>query len=369
MSSERHRSRTAGILANKRLTEITPEDWEIAAREHALWLRERTQANSLRQFKEIIKPALDAGEELQRINPKGRVRVPRFTDRPHASVVVAPSNSAFLPNRPCVTQTFQWPIPAGQTSPLNALPPDSATINNTNWVTFYQEAIPQTGALLAGAAGGQTNRFFNTPPTIRFNNQPLDVTEQSIATATLSNYFEAPAGTSLSVYARMLVTVDPPNMAGLARPDTALVFFDELEPGQDLFAYAEAVLTVGAIGVDQTFTNHIENVPMFSGHFTNGFEPPFYFVGREVWLNQTVQLTSVPLPNSARTLYYVAVSLNTLAWASPVDDGPAHIAVVDLRGTPPGVSGLLGAISPSNPYKIVLAELRLQACGRNPTAF
>src|SRR5262249_20279776 len=107
------------------------------------------------------------------------------------------------------------------------------------------------------------------------------------------------------------------------------------------------------------------------GIFADGWEPPTYFVGREVWLLQTVQQGSlfVNMMATGTTIYNVAISLCTEAWASPVNEGFAHIAVADLRGLPTpdyrGGPGVLRSITSSNGLKVRLVELRVQTCGRN----
>jgi hypothetical protein len=268
--------------------------------------------------------------------------------------------------------------------PLNAgdpvtVAPDNLP-QNTSWVTAYQSADPRSGVLLVGAAGGQVQLAgIEGPPTLRFNTETLNEIEESIAIASLSGIFRVPLGTRLTVYARLLVTLDPPDLPGQARPDTAVTFFNRLEAPAFMYASAFADLTIGTFDVNRNFGFHQFSIPIFTGTFTIGIvdplDPPtIFFVGREFWLAQTIQLPPPePLPNSPLTSCFVSISLKADAWATPVDDRFEHMAVIDLRGLPVpeflGAPAILGTLSCSNPYKIRLAELRLLACGRNPLTF
>jgi hypothetical protein len=378
MSQKRYGSRTAEILASKHTTQLTEEEFGITAREHDSWLRQSIRSRTLREWKEYIKPIVESEKVLPGPDGKGRaLRVPRIIEPPPVSDVTVPVIEPLLSASPCVLQTFHWPIPPSQISPLGALPASSDNPQNrpptTDWMTWFQHADPQSGVLLVGAAGGQGNRVFGVPPAIRFYNEPLGEIEQSISLATLSGFFRGPIGTTLTVYSRLLITIDPPTMPWLARPDTAVMFVND-ENDATLYASATAQLTVRAWDLNQGYIAHtLGEVYMFSGWFSNGFEPPVYTVGREVWLRQTVQLNALPPgapPTLTTTPYEVAISLIGNAYATPVDEGLPHIAVIDLRGTPPEYpGGRLGAISGSNPYKIRLVELRLLTCGRNFAAF
>jgi len=263
---------------------------------------------------------------------------------------------------PCHLRSFQWPLPPGTTPPLNN--PDGLVQvgpPHTPWLTYYQNASPQTGIFNAAAAAGQFSFIAGVPTPVRFQNTPDTELEVTIAKASLSNDLRFPLGTRFTASARFEVTppFDPTFLQGRS------VF---ISPGQENntseLASADVKITLGPFGNQYRIVAGPVSI-IWGSVF--GFNPPSLGVGpSSFWITGSVDLPATIPTGEFSALFHVSVDLVITATVAPVDNAFERVAMIDMR--PVSSANTLGGSLNASGYQLELKELRLLTCGRNPAA-